>query len=151
KSNVDMFMEKNKTLFDKRLREGKIKWCHGDLHSGNIFITPEGKIYIFDAIEFNDRFACSDVANDIAFLSMDLDFRHRKFLSDYFIKKYIEKTGDSEIMQLLDFYKCYRAYVRGKVIGFKINDPTVPEHEKKEARDTASIYFKLALAYSKNF
>ncbi|MCK4531263.1 MAG: AAA family ATPase, partial [Candidatus Aenigmarchaeota archaeon] len=34
---VSEFMEKNSELFSKRLREGKIKWCHGDLHSGNIF------------------------------------------------------------------------------------------------------------------
>lgn len=148
KDSVEMFMEKNTNLFDKRLREGKIKWCHGDLHSGNIFVVGD-EIYIFDAIEFNERFACSDVANDIAFLLMDLDFHHRKFLSDYLLKKYIEKSGDSEMTKLLDFYKCYRAYVRGEVTGFKINDPNVPEHEKKEARDTASIYFRLALDYAK--
>lgn len=147
---VSEFMEKNSELFGKRLREGKIKWCHGDLHSGNIFVVDD-KIYIFDAIEFNERFACSDVVSDIAFLSMDLDFRHKKFLSDYFIKKYIEKSGDSEILKLLNFYKCYRAYVRGKVLGFRIDDPNIPDSEKKEAMDTAKIYFQLALEYAKNF
>lgn len=147
---VSEFMERKSELFKKRLRDGKIKWCHGDLHSGNIFIVGD-KIYIFDAIEFNERFACSDIANDIAFLSMDLDFRHRKYLSDYFIKKYIEKSGDTEILRLLDFYKCYRAYVRGKVIGFRINDPNIPDFEKKEATNSARIYFKLAQEYTKNF
>lgn len=147
---VSEFMEKNSELFSKRLREGKIKWCHGDLHSGNIFVVDD-KIYIFDAIEFNERFACSDVVSDIAFLSMDLDFRHKKFLSDYFIKKYIEKSGDSEILKLLNFYKCYRAYVRGKVLGFRIDDPNIPDSEKKEAMDTAKIYFQLVLEYAKNF
>ena len=147
---VSEFMEKNRELFGKRLREGKIKWCHGDLHSGNIFVVDD-KIYIFDAIEFNERFACSDVASDIAFLSMDLDFRHKKFLSDYFIKKYIERSGDSEILKLLDFYKCYRAYVRGKVLGFRTDDPNIPDSEKKEAADTAKIYFQLANEYAKKF
>jgi hypothetical protein len=142
-------MERNRELFAKRLKEGKIKWCHGDLHSGNIFVVGE-KIYIFDAIEFNERFACSDVANDIAFLSMDLDFRNRKFLSDYFIKKYIEKTKDTEILRLLDFYKCYRSYVRGKVLSFRLNDPNILDFEKKEATSSARIYFKLAKEYAKN-
>jgi hypothetical protein len=149
KFKVENFMNENKDLFEKRLKEGKIKWCHGDLHSGNIFVVGE-KVYIFDAIEFNERFAVSDVANDVAFLSMDLDFRHRKFLSDYFIKKYIEKSGDEEILRLLDFYKCYRAYVRGKVMGFRMDDPHVEEKEKKEATNTAKIYFQLALEYAKN-
>ncbi len=147
---VSEFMEKNSELFSKRLREGKVKWCHGDLHSGNIFVVNE-KIYIFDAIEFNERFACSDVASDIAFFLMDLDFHHRKFLSDYFLKRYVEKTGDSEVTKFLDFYKCYRAFVRGEVTGFKINDPNVPDFEKKEAKNTAKMYFQLALEYAKNF
>jgi len=149
KAKVTEFMEKNKALFDKRLRDGRVKWCHGDLHSGNIFVVG-GKVYIFDAIEFNERFACSDVASDIAFLSMDLDFRHRKFFSDYFVKKYIGKSGDSEITKLLDFYKCYRAYVRGKVVGFRLNDPHIFDYEKDEARNTAKLYFQLALEYAKN-
>lgn len=147
---VPEFLEKNRGLFSKRLREGKIKWCHGDLHSGNIFVV-DSKVYIFDAIEFNERFACSDIANDIAFLSMDLDFRRRTYLSDYFIKKYIEKSGDSEIEKLLDFYKCYRAYVRGKVLGFRIDDPNIPDSEKNEAKHSASIYFQLANEYANKF
>jgi hypothetical protein len=150
KTKVEGFMDKNRELFRKRLEEGKIKWCHGDLHSGNIFVV-DGRVFIFDAIEFNERFACSDVASDIAFLSMDLDFRHRAYLSDYFVKKYIEKTDDNEIMRFIDFYKCYRAYVRGKVIGFRINDPHIPEKEKREAADTARLYFQLAAGYTKNF
>jgi hypothetical protein len=36
-------------------------------------------------------------------------------------------------MEVLDFYKCYRAYVRGKVESFRLDDPHIPEGEKKEA------------------
>ena len=147
RNKIERFMDEKRELFAKRLREGKVKWCHGDLHSGNIFVV-DSDIYVFDAIEFNERFACSDVANDIAFLSMDLDFRRRRFLSDYFVKRYVEKSGDSEIYRLLDFYRCYRAYVRGKVLGFRINDPAIPDFEKKEARDTAKLYFQLAKEYA---
>jgi hypothetical protein len=147
KIKVSTFMEKNKELFDKRLREGRVKWCHGDLHSGNIFVV-EGKVYIFDAIEFNERFACSDVASDIAFLSMDLDFQHKTFLSDFFVKTYIKKSGDEEILRILDFYKCYRAYVRGKVNSFRLNDPNLLDFEKDEAKNTARLYFQLATEYA---
>ncbi|MEM5871408.1 MAG: phosphotransferase [Candidatus Aenigmatarchaeota archaeon] len=150
KAKVFDFMEKNKSIFDKRLIEGKIKWCHGDLHSGNIFVV-EDKVYIFDAIEFNERFACSDVASDLAFLAMDLDFRHKTFLSDFFIKTYIKKSGDEEIAKLLDFYKCYRAYVRGKVNSFKLNDPHLLDFEKEEAKNTAILYFQLASEYARHF
>lgn len=150
KERTERFMASQKKLFDRRLREGRVKWCHGDLHSGNIFVIHD-RIVIFDAIEFNERFACSDVAGDIAFLSMDLDFRHRKYLSGYFVKKYVEKSGDSRLMELLDFYKCYRAYVRGKVTGFRMDDPGVSKDDKKKAKDEAGDYFRLALDYSGRF
>ena len=147
KDEVEAFMEKNKELFEKRIRDGRVKWCHGDLHSGNIFIE-DGKIFIFDAIEFNERFACSDIANDVAFLAMDLDFRGFYDLSDYFVKTFAKKANDAEMMKLMDFYKCYRAYVRGKVTSFKLNDESMPESEKEKAKTEAKKYFSLARKYA---
>ena len=85
KIELDGFMKKNELLFESRVKNNKIRDCHGDMHSGNIFITDP--ICIFDAIEFNDRFRYSDVASDVAFLAMDLDFQDRPDLSDYFIEQ----------------------------------------------------------------
>jgi len=65
---IDDFMKRNTCLFEKRVAEGRVRDCHGDIHSGNIFVTD--RIYIFDAIEFNERFRYSDVASDVAFLAM---------------------------------------------------------------------------------
>ena len=147
RKKIGTFMDENKALFDKRVFEGRVRDCHGDIHSGNIFVTD--RIYIFDAIEFNERFRYSDVAADMAFLAMDLDFKNRTDLSNIFVKKYVEYSGDQELMKLLPFYKCYRAYVRGKVVGFKIKDPCVCNKEKKEATEQAKEYLKLAADYAK--
>jgi len=144
---INSFMQSNKELFESRIRNNKIRDCHGDLHSGNIFITD--KICIFDAIEFNDRFRYSDVASDVAFLAMDLDFQRRPELADYFIEKYTAHSKDQELTMVLPFYKCYRAYVRGKVISFKLDDPNVSEKEKTDAAKEAQAYFKLAVEYAK--
>ncbi len=143
---IEEFMERNAPLFEKRAAERKIRDCHGDIHSGNIFVTD--RIYIFDAIEFNERFRYSDVAADMAFLAMDLDFKGKKALSDFFVKKYISYSFDKDLQELLPFYKCYRAYVRGKVAGFKLNDSNVCEKEKQEAIEEAKAYFNLARSYS---
>lgn len=148
KGKVNSFMTNNKILFEKRAKAGKIKDCHGDLHSGNIFITD--KICIFDAIEFNDRFRYSDVASDVAFLVMDLDFQGREDLADYFIDRYITYSKDVDLKRVLPFYKCYRAYVRGKVISFKLDDPHITQEEKKTATKEAQAYFKLAVEYANN-
>jgi aminoglycoside phosphotransferase family enzyme len=146
---ISDFMKSNVSLFEKRIAEGRIRDCHGDIHSGNIFIT--NGIYIFDAIEFNERFRYSDVASDMAFLAMDLDYKERVDLSDFLIKRYVEYSGDQELTRLLPFYKCYRAYVRGKVTSFKLKDPNVNSKEKKAATKEAKTYFKLASTYAKFF
>ena len=61
------FMENNKALFEKRVEQGCIKDCHGDLHLQHICIE-DNNIFIFDCIEFNERFRFGDVASDVAFL-----------------------------------------------------------------------------------
>jgi aminoglycoside phosphotransferase family enzyme len=145
---INNFMNQNKTVFEKRVAHGRVRDCHGDIHSGNIFVT--NGIYIFDAIEFNERFRYSDVAADVAFLAMDLDFKGRSDLSNFFVEKYTEYSGDQELTKLLPFYKCYRAYVRGKVVSFKLKDPNVRSKEKSIARKEAKEYFKQAASYAKN-
>jgi aminoglycoside phosphotransferase family enzyme len=146
---VEDFMKKNESLFMKRRAENRVRDCHGDIHSGNIFVTD--KIYIFDAIEFNERFRYSDVAADVAFLAMDLDFKGLTELSAFFVGKYVEYSGDQELMNLLPFYKCYRACVRGKVTSFKLNDPSISIDDKTKASEEANAYFKLATSYAKIF
>jgi len=147
RERIEDFMKNNVPLFEKRMVEGRVRDCHGDIHSGNIFVTD--RIYIFDAIEFNERFRYSDVTSDIAFLAMDLDFKERTDLSNFFVRRYIEYSGDQELTELLPFYKCYRAYVRGKVVSFKLKDPSVGSEEKSAAMKEAKAYFKLATTYAK--
>jgi hypothetical protein len=147
RERIDDFMKNNVSLFEKRMAEGRVRDCHGDIHSGNIFVA--NRIYIFDAIEFNERFRYSDVASDVAFLAMDLDFKERGDLSNFFVDRYVKYSGDQELMRLLPFYKCYRAYVRGKVISFKLKDPSVGSGEKSAAMKEAKAYFKLASNYTK--
>jgi len=148
RERIEHFMKNNVSFFEKRMKGGRVRDCHGDIHSGNIFVTD--RIYIFDAIEFNERFRYSDVASDVAFLAMDLDFKRRTDLSNFFVERYVEYSGDQELMKLLPFYKCYRAYVRGKVVSFKLKDLSVGDEEKGAAMTEAKAYFKLASTYAKN-
>ena len=150
KKTTNDFLKINKNIFDDRVKNGFIKDCHGDLHSGNITLI-DNKICIFDCIEFNQRFRYSDVASDIAFLSMDLDFLGHAYLSSYLIEKYVEKSKDENIFDVLNFYKCYRAYVRGKVTGFKLNDPNIDKIEKEKTINLARKYFDLAYYYTQLF
>jgi aminoglycoside phosphotransferase family enzyme len=145
KNYTNDFVASNASLFDKRIREGKIRDCHGDLHAAHVCFTDD--ICIYDCIEFNERFRYSDVASEIAFLAMDLDRYQQAGLSRHLVNTYVELSHDEELLKLLDFYKCYRAYVRGKVESFKLDDPYIPEVEKARVLTAAQSYFQLAVSY----
>jgi hypothetical protein len=146
--NVMSYIERNREMLEDRVARGWIRECHGDVHSGNIFIH-EGRVYIFDAIEFNPAFSCSDVVAEVAFLAMDLEYHNKQELARYFIKCYSQRTRDLMLYKLLPFYKCYRAYVRAKVTGFKLGDPALEEKEKKKTAKIAKKYYNLAYQYAK--
>ncbi len=145
KDYTNNFLEKNVALFYERISDGRIKDCHGDLHAAHICFADD--IYIYDCIEFNDRFRYCDTASEIAFLAMDLDNYGRRDLSDSFIDAYVELSGDEDLRRLLDFYKCYRAYVRGKVSSFMLDDANIPDEEKTAIQAVAAKYFELAESY----
>lgn len=133
-------------LFQQRIAAAKIRDCHGDLYSANICLADT--IYIYDCIEFNERFRYCDVASDVAFLAMDLDFHDMADFSDYFIKDFINKSNDPELQTMLNFYKCYRAYVRGKIGLFTAHAPEVDANTKANSIKEAQKYFQLAERYA---
>jgi aminoglycoside phosphotransferase family enzyme/predicted kinase len=145
---TDSFIRQNTSLFQKRVRESYIRDCHGDLHTAHICF--ENGICIYDCIEFNDRFRYGDVASEVAFLAMDLDHHGRADLSRSFVDSYIDFSHDEGLKELLSFYKCYRAYVRGKVYNFKLDDPYITRAEKNEATEAAASYFDLSYSYVKS-
>ncbi len=133
-------------LFNQRIAADKIRDCHGDLYSANICLADQ--VYIFDCIEFNERFRYCDVASDAAFLAMDLDFHNLSERSEHFIDKLTAASGDETMRGMLNFYKCYRAYVRGKIGLFTAHDPQVDDATKKSCLVQASRYFQLAAQYA---
>jgi aminoglycoside phosphotransferase family enzyme len=133
-------------VFKRRLKAGRIKDCHGDLHSGNICLAD--RVYIYDCIEFNHRFRYSDVASDIAFLAMDLDYYGLHELSDYFVHSFQSVSGDETLSEVLNFYKCYRATVRGKIGLLTAHEPEVDDRTRAQALAQATRYFFLAQKYA---
>ncbi|MGC9975590.1 MAG: AAA family ATPase [Syntrophales bacterium] len=158
------FMDRHRDLLVKRVQDHKIRDCHGDLHLKHICIIDSGTrfrqaggpsnsyspddIIIFDCIEFNERFRYEDVASEVAFLAMDLDYNGYPDYADTFVRAYIGYSGDREIGSLQNFYKCYYAYVRGKVISFRLGDSSISQDNLEEKTSTAPRYFDLAYTYS---
>ncbi len=142
------FIEEQKDLLALRIRQGRVREGHGDLYSQNICFDGTERVYIFDCIEFNERFRSGDVASEVAFLSMDLDFHGRKDLSRYFVEKFVRASEDEDLLKVLDFYKAYRAYVRGKIGCFTYSSEEVPLKTRGKALEEARRYFALAYQYA---
>jgi aminoglycoside phosphotransferase family enzyme/predicted kinase len=133
----ERFMTEHRDLMLRRSDEGRIREVHGDLHCEHICFAPEG-IQIFDCVEFSLRLRCCDVASEIAFLVMDMESRGGGELAREFLNRYLELTKDRELVELLPFYECYRAVVRGKVSALR-SDADIR---------AASRYFDLANSYA---
>ena len=148
---VAAFFAKEALLLRRREHDGWIRECHGDLRSDAVCFDESlpGGICIYDCIEFNEAFRYSDTGLDAAFLAMDLDYRGRPELSDLFIGLYAAAVGDKQLPLLLNFYKCFRAVVRGKVESLLLDDPAVPAEQKAAARKRARTYFNQAEGYAK--
>lgn len=76
-------------LLDQRARDGWVRLCHGDLHLRNICLI-DGEPTLFDAIEFNEAIAVTDILYDLAFLLMDLGYRGLHRLANIVLNRYLE-------------------------------------------------------------
>jgi aminoglycoside phosphotransferase family enzyme/predicted kinase len=135
-----------KPLLAQRKAEGFIRECHGDIHLGNA-TQIDGRVVLFDCIEFNEPFRLIDITADSAFLVMDLEARGLQSLARRFINSWLELTGDYTALPLLNFYTAYRAMVRGKVSLFSLGHAQ-DEAQRAEILSQYRRYADLAESYS---
>jgi aminoglycoside phosphotransferase family enzyme/predicted kinase len=128
-------------VFEGRARQGAIRECHGDLHLENLLLQ-EGRFVPFDALEFNPNLRWIDVANDIAFLAMDLMARERADLAYAVLNGWLEETGDYDSLSVMRFYLVYRAMVRAVVTAIRRRQSGVQPNAS--ARLDARRYVELA-------
>lgn len=149
RTSTELFLRRHPELFARRVREGRIVDGHGDLHLDSICATDP--VCLFDCIEFNERFRVLDVAEEVAFLAMDLEFCGHAPFARTFVDAYMAASGDREMALLLDFYQAYRAFVRAKVHSFHWDDGKLDEAARQRQRSLASRYYELALGYARAF
>lgn len=145
-----LFVKKNKKLFYQRIREDKIREIHGDLYLKNIFILENKKFYLYDRIEFNDDLRYADIAEDVAHLSMDLDYHKRSDLRKQLISQYIEKSSDINLEKLVYFMMCHKACIRSKVSLFHAKNETIAKKRLAHIRESKDL-LKLAESYLESF
>lgn len=128
--------------FERRARQGAIRECHGDLHLENLLLL-EGRFIPFDAIEFNANLRWIDIANDIAFLAMDLMARGRGGFAHTVLTAWLEALGAYDSLAVMRFYLVYRSMVRAVVTSIRGRQGG-PRDRAGSARPETLRYVELA-------
>jgi aminoglycoside phosphotransferase family enzyme/predicted kinase len=127
---TEQFFDNHLSEFERRVTDGFVRECHGDLHLQNV-VFWHGQPTPFDGIEFNDEFRWIDVLSDAAFVTMDFAARRQPEMGHCFINHYLARTADYGSLALLRWYLVYRALVRAKVAMIRANQADA-QHESTE-------------------
>lgn len=105
-------------LLRRRAIEGSVRRCHGDLHLRNLVLV-NGRPVLFDAIEFSEALATTDVLYDLAFLLMDIAERGLPFEANHLLNRYLYECHHGNhlvALAALPLFISVRAAIRAKVI-----------------------------------
>ena len=141
-----------KPLLEQRQNAGHVRLCHGDAHLGNIVLLDNQPVY-FDAIEFNDDIATTDVLYDLAFLLMDLWHRGHKHEANLILNRYLietqsiktEETDHYQGLVTLPFFMMMRAMIRARVTTSRRK--FCPKDQHAALTDQARSYFATACKF----
>lgn len=122
------------TLFDGRVREGRIVEGHGDLRAEHVCLAPEPAI--IDCLEFSRELRILDPADELAFLGLDCERLGNPEVGGWFLAVYSELARDEPPEALRRFYRIYRGLRRAKIALWHLREPEVrdPEHWRACAR-----------------
>lgn len=112
-------------LLDQRAKAGAVRRCHGDLHLGNIVLI-DGAPTAFDALEFDEALATTDVLYDLAFLLMDLVKRGQPLAANQVMNAYVSEAPlghEIEGLATLPLFMAMRAEVRAIVALARAEQP----------------------------
>lgn len=136
--------------FSARISAGRIRDGHGDLRLEHVYFLPDAQgaeaPVVIDCVEFSQAFRAGDVANELAFLAMELEAAGRADLAAGFVARAAEALDDFELYGVLDFYLCYRANVRAKIAALIATEPQAPHELRVRKRAEAQRQFALARA-----
>ncbi|MBR5129763.1 MAG: AAA family ATPase [Alphaproteobacteria bacterium] len=134
-------LKKNENLIKFRQKSGFVKKCHGDLLLSNIAYN-KGKFLFFSPIEYNDSLDCIDTLYDLSFLTMDLEAKGLRRISNILFNHYMSYMNDIEGFPLMGLYQSMRAASRAAICAK--TSALLTGNEKQQAILQTQKYFKLA-------
>ncbi|HXR29496.1 MAG TPA: AAA family ATPase [Solirubrobacteraceae bacterium] len=109
----EAFVRAHAGELERRRKEGLVRDGHGDLRCEHVLAVPE--VRIVDRVEFDPALRHTDIACDLAFLTMDLEAQGQRWAARELAGAYRREGMDPGSEELLAFYAAHRALVRAKV------------------------------------
>jgi uncharacterized protein len=113
---LSAYISRHAEELDLRRAAGRVRECHGDLRAEHVLLDDRS-VRVVDCVEFDRTLRTLDVADDLAFLMMDLTALGGERYADNLIDAYRSAGGDCGDDTLLAFFAIHRALVRLKVGG----------------------------------
>ncbi len=128
---------------DARGRGGWIRRCHGDLHLRNV-VLHDGVPTPFDALEFDERMATTDILYDLAFLLMDLAHRGETHRANLVLNGWLPAFDADQLAGLaaLPLFLACRAGIRAMT---SVQAATLDPDSASTLHAAARDYLSLAL------
>ena len=136
------FVAAHARMLDARARRGLVREGHGDLRAEHVLLGET--LQVVDCVEFEPALRELDVADDLAFMVMDLVGRGGDRFAKALVHAYREAGGDPGEDRLIAFYAAYRALVRAKVALLRAAQQ--PASSSERAHESAVARELLALA-----
>jgi len=152
RERVDRLGERFSAVIDERAQalaerheRGRIVDGHGDLHLEHVWFDQTlDSPQIIDCLEFDDRLRGIDVAADLAFFAMDLEYRGAFSLAQHFLARYAERTDDFHLFEVVDLHLAHRSLVRGTVAALTASGAGADARRREAAWGSAIRHFELA-------
>ncbi len=111
---ANAFITAHRVTFEQRRRRGFVRDGHGDLRAEHVILGEPATVV--DCVEFDPGLRALDVADDLAFLLMDLEALGAPRCASDVLHGYRAAGGDPGPDALVSFYAAHRALVRAKVL-----------------------------------
>ena len=122
------FLKEQGFVLEQRARDKRIIDAHGDLRPQHICLTAPP--VIIDCLEFNREFRILDPVDELAYLAMECERLGATHIGEEILGYYSDAAGDACPIELIRFYKAFRACLRAKIAVWHIADHQVQDHQR---------------------
>ena len=133
------------SLFDRRVRRGRIREGHGDLRAEHVFLGP--KAAVIDSLEFNRDFRIQDSADELSLLAIECEILGSPGAGKLILETCCDRLGDEVPPELIAFHKARRAMMRARLAILHLADEGPADSIRWRGR--ADSYLALAEQYAR--